>query len=74
MAYTDSSASARLTAVRTAINAILDGAQSYTVLGMQFNRGNLRTLIDLERRIMNEANSAARTTPAASYAKCRKQL
>jgi hypothetical protein len=55
----------RVVAYEAAIAAILGGAQSYTVGGMQFNRGSLSTLERMLASARREYLAASGAKPAA---------
>jgi len=50
--------------VETAIEAIMNGAQSATVDGMTYTAANLQSLIDLRGELQKEALNTAGTRPA----------
>ena len=53
--YTDAQL---LESVREAINTIASGAQSYSVGGRTYNRGELSTLMELEKTLTMRVNTA----------------
>lgn len=60
MAYSDNTLATRLAAVQAAIEAILTGAQSYSLGGRTLTRASLAELIKLEKRLEARIRSAAR--------------
>ena len=69
MAYTSSSASDRLNAVRTAISNCLT-SQGYTVRGRSQQMAQLATLRELEKDLMQEVQDEAGGGKMASLAIC----
>ena len=54
--YTDAQL---LESVREAINTIATGAQSYSIAGRTYTRGNLKELMELEKTLQRRVNTAA---------------
>lgn len=59
MAYDGTSAEARLAAVRAAINAILSGAEEYSVGSRRVRRADLGTLFEQESMLMMQVDRAS---------------
>ena len=49
--------------VETAIEALMSGAQSYSVDGLSYTSANLSALIDLRNKLQTEADRSAGTRP-----------
>lgn len=55
--------------VKTAINTILTGAQSYTIAGRQLTRANLKDLFELKKQLEAKIRKASSNPGTVAHAR-----